>query len=181
MSDEHSKIWRLGPPVSVALLIAALYVKIPEMREWVDARCPLIPAKLAEHGYRFSPSSRPKPAPRKEVATTKAIEAATPPVAQSTPWVDSPVDLVKLSATREEWPKAVALKKTTTFPAVVNGKVVGNLSAQSGTEARLVTIQNGKLGLEYRGGGAWLAPEDTDLVSRVQLARRTRDGAPVMR
>jgi hypothetical protein len=62
----------------------------------------------------------------------------------------------------------VLLKKAQEFPAVVAGKVVGKVEAPTGTEARLMSIQDGKLGVEYRGGGAWVAVEETDLAQRLR-------------
>src|SRR4030095_11776127 len=73
------------------------------------------------------------------------------------------VDLPKLAADPASWPKTVKLKKAHEFPAVVDGKAVGKIQAPSGSETRLVAIQSGRLGLEFRGGGAWVAPEETDL------------------
>jgi hypothetical protein len=88
-----------------------------------------------------------------------AVKAAPTPV---------PVfDLQKLSHDPSLWPKKVALKKEATFPAVVDGKVVGSVIAPAGVETNLKSIKDGKVGVEYQGGGAWLAVGDTDLEARV--------------
>ena len=68
----------------------------------------------------------------------------------STPGVPPVFDLQKLARDRSLWPKKVILKKPVTFPAVVNGKVVGNLVAPVGTEANLMAIKDGKLGSESK-------------------------------
>jgi hypothetical protein len=80
------------------------------------------------------------------------------------------VDLAGLPADRALWPKTVKLKKAREFPAVVSGQAVGKVQAPAGSEARLVSVHAGKLGLEYLGGGAWVSPEDTDLA--IRLARQ---------
>jgi hypothetical protein len=77
------------------------------------------------------------------------------------------VDTEKLGKTREAWPKTVRLRKAVAFPAVVSGKAVGQVEAPAGSEANLVKIENGKLGVEYFGGGAWVAVDDTDLAQRL--------------
>src|SRR5262249_777060 len=76
-------------------------------------------------------------------------------------------NLQQLAADPAQWPKKVSLKKATSFPAVVGGKVVGSLIAPAGSEANLKGIRDGQLGIEYQGGGAWLPVEDTDLKARV--------------
>ena len=50
---------------------------------------------------------------------------------------------------------------------MVDGKVVGSLKAPVGSETNLKAIKDGKVGVEYQGGGAWLAVGDTDLEARV--------------
>jgi hypothetical protein len=74
---------------------------------------------------------------------------------------------VKLASDRTAWPKTVTLKTAREFPAVVNGKVAGKIAVPAGTEANLVSIQGGKLGVEYGGGGAWFAADETDLAQRL--------------
>jgi hypothetical protein len=68
------------------------------------------------------------------------------------------------------WPKTVYLKAPVDFPAVLEGKVVGKLRAAAGAEARVVKVSGGKVGVEYRGGGAWLDFDRTDFVERARLA-----------
>jgi hypothetical protein len=80
-------------------------------------------------------------------------------------------DIATFAAHPETWPKSVAIKAETEFPAVLNNKKVGTLRAPAGSEVHLVQVQNGKLGVEYQGGGKWLDPEATDLIQRVQGGR----------
>ena len=183
MSDEHSKLWRLGPTISLALLAGACYFKIPEVRNAVDARFPYFKEKLAECGYQLNPIQQelqqPQPSRLRSKSKDVVISQSTPPpvveilpptpAPQATPSVKQPVDLLtKLGPNRNQWPKTVIIKRLTLFPAVVNGKPTGNQYAKPGAEATLVTIRDGKLGLEYNGGGAWVPPEETDLAERVR-------------
>jgi hypothetical protein len=80
---------------------------------------------------------------------------------------DGRVDFAKLAADRTAWPSTVRLKKKREFPVVINGKQVGKVEAPVGTETRLVTLEGGHLGLEFRGGGAWVPLEETDLAKRL--------------
>ena len=116
------------------------------------------------------------PALREPVAA-KVPVAIAPPSAPSAPVapVASPArvsatDLQALANDRSKWPKKVCLIKATTFPAVLNGKVVGSLVAPAGAEANLKSVAEGKVALEFNGGGAWLPIEQTDLIARVQSA-----------
>jgi hypothetical protein len=110
------------------------------------------------------------PAPQKAedplAALTAPAGAGSKPVAPA-PATPRVFDLQQLARDPAHWPRKVTLKKPATFPAVVNGKVVGSLIAPTGAEANLKSIKDGKVGLEYQGGGAWLAVEDTDLAARV--------------
>ena len=66
----------------------------------------------------------------------------------------------------------IALRKAREFPAVVEGKAVGNVIVPKGTEVHLLKIEGGKLGLEYRGGGVWAGVDETDLADRLRSAER---------
>jgi hypothetical protein len=136
-----------------------------------------------------------QPAPAPTVAEVIAEPAPSAP-AESAPVLDEParaaqaatdnpipaetekVDIAWLGASRERWPKTVTLKRTVNFPAVISGKVAGRFDAPAGTVANLVLIRDGKVGVEYRGGGALLDPRDTDLLERAQTVRRTSPQAP---
>ena len=59
-----------------------------------------------------------------------------------------------------------------TSTIVVDGKTVGKILAPAGAETRLVAIQSGKLGLEFRGGGSWVSPDETDLSEQLRKSQR---------
>jgi hypothetical protein len=176
MSQTSSKFWTfVGLPASLVLLASAYYIKVPTARTWFDSWTPLPHQWLG----RFVSSVQPAAG---AVTTTPGTEdgspanlppsdgtnAAPPPPAEAAP---APVtyDLQTLARDNSLWPRQVRLKKATSFPAVVDGKAVGSLMVPTGTEVNLRAIREGKLGLEYKGGGTWLAVEDTDLASRVPL------------
>lgn len=84
------------------------------------------------------------------------------------------MEMSQLAANRSLWPKTVKLKRTTLFPAVLDGKRVGEISVPAGTEVKLLQVQPDKIGVAYSPdgrvanlGGAWLKTADTDLIDRV--------------
>jgi len=190
MSNKKSGIWSLALPLSVVFLAAVYYVKMPEVRKAVDARTPVVRNLLGrfvqesgveiitlpgEKDPAFAKARPPRePAAREPDAPAKAPEAVAPPVAvvEPSPASVAPApDLQTIAGDRTLWPKKVALIKAATFPAVLNGKIVGSLVAPAGTEANLVSIKDDKVGLEFNGGGVWLPAAETDLIARVQSPR----------
>ena len=88
--------------------------------------------------------------------------------------------LIQLAANHSFWPKVVKVKKTTVFPAVYQGKEIGKLSVPAGTEVKVISINPEKVAVAYtpdgvmsNAGGAYLQPEETDLLERVRLAHAT--------
>lgn len=195
MSQKKSKIWSLALPLSVIALGAAYYIKMPEVRTWVDARTPIVrnllgryvqePTKTIVMQGEQDPlvaASKPKratPAPAPAVpvpppAIVKAPEPVATPVPPAPPKPEpaepalSADDLQKIQSNPALWPKKVVLTKPGKFAAVLNGKIVGSLMAPEGSEANVMAIKDGKLGLEFNGGGGWLMPDQTDLATRVR-------------
>jgi hypothetical protein len=170
--NQISKLWLLGPPLSLALLFLACYAKLPFARKLIDDKLPWVgETAVAKNTIRilhappeFNPEQPPtsEPPPKAPVADTGSAPAAMRP----------PLQFADIAADRSTWPKAVRLKKAAEFPAVSNGKVVGKLQSPAGAEVTLVAIQHGKLGVEFQGGGAWVAPEETDIVERARAARQ---------
>jgi hypothetical protein len=174
MSEKPSKFWTfIALPASLVVLLAAYYLRVPSVRQAIDSRTPIVRQVLG----RFVPASedsevvvkteRPAAAgPRPDPAVPVVGGSPASPAANARPAV---FDLQSLARDRSLWPKKVRLTKPANFPAVLNGKVVGSLVAPAGSEANLLAIKDGKVGLEFQGGGTWLAVEDTDLQSRVPL------------
>ena len=137
----------------LAGVILVTYWRIPGAREMMDQKMPFLKDTLA----RFVP----------------APEAATPDGAPATADgapAPAPVAMTfqTLAADPTSWPRTVRLKKAVQIPAVVGGKEVGKVTVNAGTEVKLARIQDGKVGIEYQGGGAWLTPEETDLMERAR-------------
>jgi hypothetical protein len=164
--------WLFAFVCSLVLLAGAYYVTSPSIRTMVDPRAPSV-AKLLRPYVRNADesadnvaieSSPPAAAPSSgdRLPTAPAVAPAVP----SAPPEPEVFDLKKLAANKAAWPAKVAILKAHEFPAVVNGKKVGDLIAPADTEVGLVTISGGKLGVEYKGGGAWLFVEETDLATR---------------
>jgi hypothetical protein len=167
MSTKPSLLWSLALPVSLLILAAAYYVKIPSARAFIDAHTSLgrdwLGRFVAPPQVIEVPSDKPPAYSGGPGAVIDPSPKIAPAPISAAP---EPFSLQKLAGDPAHWPKKVVLKKAVTFPAVVNGKVIGNLIAPAGAEANLKAIRDGKVGVEYQGGGAWLAIEDTDLVAR---------------
>ena len=129
--------------ILLVILAGVAYVKVAPLRQSVDSNAPWFKEKVGHYLVHTE-----EPAPTVPVLPTLTLEgfAAQPAL----------------------WPKTVSLKNHVEFLAVVHNETVGTVRVSPGTEVHLVKISNGKLGLEYQGGGAWVIPQMTDLVERVQ-------------
>lgn len=177
MSTKVSKLWLLGPPFAILVTGLAYYAKFEGARTWVDARFPWVAENI---GQRLPPLVITE-----QAATTD--ETAPPPSAIGVPPADAPppappkpgfvaadgtIRLDLLAANKAAWPKGIHLRRPTEFPAVISGKAVGKVMAPAGSETRLVAIQGDKLGLEFRGGGAFVDPAATDLAEQLRSGNR---------
>ena len=169
MNDQPSRLWLIGPPISLMLLAGALYVKVRDVRLFVDRTCPSIRNSVGKYAPPFLVDVKSKAFTdvRHPAETVRPTEAAPAPAPTPTP---KPFDLPTVCADSNRWPKTVSLNKVVEFPAVIECKVVGKVKAPAGSEARVVSVRNGKIGVEYRGGGAWLEFGDTDFVERARHA-----------
>ena len=196
MEDRPSKLWRLALVATLALLVIVAYIRIEPFRQIVDDKCPWIKQQLAERGIRLEGSSIIQTVPAalsssaqetapQNAALAPAREASSAPVAPSFPATSSSGggaartgDINHLVADHSLWPKTVKIKQATSFPAVVDGKKVGEISLPAGTEVKLVQVQPDKIGVAYSPdgkvanlGGVWLKTTDTDLLERVRAGR----------
>lgn len=159
--------WTGALLLSLVFLAAAYYIRVPTVRTAIDARAPWVNGFLGQFVEDSPVAVAPRPVPIEEpLAAPERAEPTSPPKEKTAP--PEIFDLRKLAADRAAWPVAVTLARATDFPAVVDGKVVGSVTAPKGAEVKLVTISGGKLGVDYQGGGAWLFVEETDLMARVQ-------------
>jgi hypothetical protein len=172
--NQISKLWLLGPPLSLALLFLACYAKLPFARNLIDDKLPWVGettvARTAITILRAPPSF-----PRESAAAAKPAPVAAPPDTIVNPPAAAPrapLQFADIAADPSTWPKAVRLKKSAEFPAVSNGKVVGKLQSPADAEVTLVSIKQGKLGVQFQGGGAWVDPDETDIVERARAARK---------
>lgn len=198
MSKSKSGIWSVALPLSVVFLGAAYYLKVEEVRQAVDARTPVVRNLLGRYvqeaavqtivmpGEQDPAFAKPRAAPapaqvQAPPAPARVVPATPEPVAPPVASIPAPapatvpapalLDLPSIAADRSLWPKKVTLQKATKFPAVLNGKIVGEVIAPAGTEATLKQVKDDKVGLELNGGGAWLPADQTDLIARARSSR----------
>jgi hypothetical protein len=166
--------WIFALPVSLVILAGAYYIKIPSARRFIDDHTSLghtLFGSFVHDTVVVEHKSASRPGSSDESAKTAFPGKPDAAMAKAAPTPVPVFSLAKLEQDPSLWPKKVSIKKETTFPAVVDGKVVGSLKAPVGSEANLKLIKDGKVGVEYQGGGAWLAVGDTDLEARVMGGR----------
>jgi hypothetical protein len=174
MSSTKSKLWGLALPLSLVFLAAVYYIKIASFRGWVDARTAVPKQYLGQ--FVKDPEVRTItvegegiPAGKSGQDAGVADSSSASPIAKpSTPAPRVIPQWPQIASDPSLWPKKVVIKQDVKFPAVVNGKQVGSLVAPAGTEVNVRIVQNEKVGVEYKGGGAWLTVEQTDLIARAQ-------------
>ncbi len=184
MRKSPNKLWALGPPLSLLLLAFAYYVKVPSFRDTVDTHFPWVKEHLAQ--FVPEPTVVMIKDPAKPVGTDSArpnardASLATPAVGadKSKPKPkppethEEPLTMERFAASPALWPKKVKLRKTTGFPAMVNGKLMGKIQAPPGSEATLRQIKDQQLWVEFLGGGAWVPIAETDLLDQVKITTR---------
>ena len=184
MSKSPNKLWAFGPILSILLLAAAYYVKVPAFRDAVNTRIPwakehlsqFVPAPEVVIIRDPKPNSAPpadalaaNPAVANENGTVLPPTVARPAAAETQ---NASLTLQSFAADRSLWPKTVKLRIATEFPAYLNGKRIGKIQAPAGTEARLVAVSGEQLGVEFQGTGAWVPISQTDLTEKVKIAIR---------
>lgn len=162
MEEEHSKLWRLALVLSLIAFVAAAYLRIPPFRTYVDENYPWVKEQLVQRGVKIVND------PSEAVAEPTPEETLSHPAPTAS---SAPLTLEQIAGNRSLWPKVVTLKKKTVFPAVIDGKEAGKISLAAGATVQLYRVENQKLGVVYNGGGAWVQPEDTDLLERVHANR----------
>ncbi len=153
MKQSGSSVVRLLLLLAVlAGVVSVSYVKVQGSRDFMDAKMPFMKGLLG----RFVPTPEAGAA---EAPAADGTSAAAPA---------APMTFEKLAADPTVWPRTVRLKKAVQMPAVVGGKEVGKIMVNAGTEVNVARIQNGSVGIEYQGGGAWVKPDETDVMERVR-------------
>ena len=178
MEEQHSSIfWRLSLVVSVVLLAAASYYKVPPFRHFVDEKCPWVKEQLTKYGIEFAegPLAAPTSPSNPSSQALQPIEEVRNNASSNPSGPGKPVDVYKLTADLSQLPKTVTILSPVVFPAVTNGKANGKLRVPAGTEVQLVRVGGGKLGVVFtpdgttaNASGAWVWPEETDLSERLK-------------
>jgi hypothetical protein len=147
------------------IMVGVAYARLPAFRGLVNTKVPWFKEKVGH--YLVSAKPGDPQSPESPESPQGSEGDSTNPTAAAAP---RGFDLAAFAARPESWPQSIKIKKPIEFPAVLNGKSVGTIVAPAGSAVHLVKVENGKLGVEFQGGGKWLAPEATDLVERVQVA-----------
>ena len=166
MNNRPSAFAVLAPFLLILIAGFVYYAKYHWARTWVDERIPWVKENIGSRLPSLVVAVDANGNPIEESSATNGAESTAP----AARYVSDAgvIDLTRFAADRASWPKTVKLRRAREFPAVVDGKAVGKIEAPAGSEARLVAVQAGKLGLEFRGGGAWVTPEETDLAMRLR-------------
>jgi len=163
MNDESDESNNNGLFLLLLALIiigfGVAYARLPAFRGTVDTKAPWFKEKVGHYLVRSKPGDEPG-------ASGGDAPAGTAPDGTGQP----AFTIGTFEAHPESWPKTLALKKPCEFPAVLDGKKVGTVTAPAGSQVELVDVKNGRLGVKYQGGGAWLLPDATDLKQRVHFA-----------
>lgn len=105
------------------------------------------------------PEPTPEPAP---------IVKATPvPTLASTP-TPTLVTLAEIARDRSLWPRVVHLRKNTTFPVVINGRVAGTAEIPARTPVRVVNLSASLIEIEHSGGRVVVPAGQTDVLDLVR-------------
>jgi hypothetical protein len=159
-SNNNNNLYALFAFFAV-VLVGIAYARVPPFREFADAKAPWFKQNIGHYLVGSAPGGDARATGGD--AQTPGGDAADPNSVTG----KKGVDFADFAAHPASWPKTLAIKVDTQFPAVINNKMVGSVRAPAGSEVHLVSVENGKLGVEYRGGGAWVKPEATDLSERV--------------
>jgi hypothetical protein len=199
MSKKTNLLWKTGMAVAWTAVAAAYYIEVPEVRRtvhdhlrWVrEYFSPTTPTSkpapapaIVETPSVLVPTpvepSVPAPAPESEPVKIEPTVARAPEPALVPPIAEPPVAALDLQALAADpaRPRTVRLKQSVTFPAVQDARVIGKLLLPAGSVVNLARISGRKLGVEYRGGGAWVELEHTDLLEQLHPARKLLSATP---
>ena len=106
------------------------------------------------------------------MASEKKPERIAPTASLPVGTQASEVDLKALSLSPGSWPKTVIIKQSATFPALLNGKVVGSVVLPKGTMLRLIAVRGENVTVEYQGVRQVMAARSTNLIELVASSIR---------
>jgi len=113
------------------------------------------------------PTPAPQPSQPPVAAGTPTPIPGQPPPSPPPPAAPKPFDPADLAANPASWPKTVRLKQAVVFPALLDSRIVGTVTAPAGAAVNLVKIQGGQLLLDFQGGTQSVSWRLTDLQEQV--------------
>jgi hypothetical protein len=139
--------------------------------QWIN---PVQPKKQASQETKPIPAKSPAVS-QSPPATGKVVSKETPPASAVKPKptataTPAPMDLATISKSPAQWPKTVLLKQPAAFPAVLDGKIVGEIQVPAGTQVNIVSVQAEGVTAEYRNGKKQLPAGATDIIERFEKA-----------
>jgi len=138
------------------------------------------PVVATDTGRVEPPGAESVPAtPVPEVAPPKPIIVLATPPPQPTPPRPPVADRKALALNPTQWPRQVSLTQPQTFPALLNGKVIGSITVPAGTVVKLLAVQENALIVEYQGARHTVTTPATDLIDQVLAARALPVPPPV--
>ncbi len=129
-------------------------------------------------GQKKTASSQPADAAEETAAPAEAavvavvaVVAAAPEPSPSAHAAPAVIDLATISKSPPaQWPKSVLLKKAAMFPAVLDGKIVGEVQVPVGTAVNVSLVQANGVTTEFRGAKKVRPDGATDLIERFRAA-----------
>ena len=115
-----------------------------------------------------------KSAPNRELDTEQVAAKEVTVVESRAPEVISGIDAVAiLLADRPSWPEFLSLSAPTRFPAIHNGRMVGQVMLPAGTSVEVVDINENEVEVQFRGAKQRLPHDATNLAALAAAASRT--------
>ena len=153
-----------APPATPQVAVSA-----PPATPQVAASAPPATPQVAAS----APPATPQVAASMPPATPQvaaSMPSATPQLASTPAPAPMGFNLSALAASPGDWPQTIILAQAVIFPAIIDGKTVGEVKANPGTPVKLVNMEAGQLVVEFQGGAQRVPVDATNLVQSVEAA-----------
>jgi len=153
---------------------AGLWWLFASTRPTEKAALPAAPQALTEPPLQDVAENIAEPEPAAEMDS-----APVPVEAESKPVAASRADVVaRLVADKNLWPKSLKLTAATRFPAVFQGRKVGEVTVPAGTSVDVVSLDVSEVEVRFREAKLKLPHDATNLAALASAAGRTPAPSP---